>query len=138
RVKMLLASPLVLRRRSSRTFWLAAAMCSLAVSCLIGSIRLDSARADDVNKTSAAQPVSAQQKSSTDGDANGSERTEPKTVRGQVVDENGAPVEGAQLWLSLSYRPRYVAQTKSDKMGHFELKFPSAWVSPLITGSSWT
>ena len=23
-------------------------------------------------------------------------------------------------------------------MGHFELKFPSAWVSPLITGSSWT
>jgi uncharacterized GH25 family protein len=138
---MLLASTRKLRTRSPLAFCLVAAAISLACSLLIGAVRLDSAQAGDDARTANSEAPQERGKDQTpnkraDGDRGVDGET--KIVGGRVIDETGAPVTGARLWLRLRYQPPRAVEGTTDEFGRFELKFPADWISPRRTGGSWT
>jgi beta-lactamase regulating signal transducer with metallopeptidase domain len=141
RISMLLSSTLTLRSRSPVAFSLTAGTLSLVCSILIGAVRLDSVQAgDDAQAASSEPPQEGEASQSSDRRENRDHALshETKTIRGRVMDETGMPIRGAQLWLPLRYQPRRVVHGTTDESGRFELEFPANWISPFVTGSSWT
>lgn len=141
RIKMLLSSTLAVRFHSARGFCVGAGALAFVCAALIGAVRLDSVQAADDTKSASPATSDAsvkQEASDTHKDKGKDAAAKMKVVRGRVLDEDGMPVAGARLWLPLRYRPHQVAQAKTDKTGRFELKFPADWLSPRLTGSSWT
>jgi beta-lactamase regulating signal transducer with metallopeptidase domain len=138
RIRVLLASEHSLRRRSRRSFLVISALLSLTALSLVGSVRLQAARADEPlpNKALAPPKLGERQKSGREDVTVTDENL--KRVRGRVVDEAGKPVAGAKLWLPLQYQPRRTVEATADVEGKFELKFPFDWISPRVSGSSWT
>ena len=72
------------------------------------------------NKSEASQPPAAKPDANT------------KMVGGKVIDENGKPVAGAEVWLGLEHAAKvHVVHAKADSQGRFALQVPSAWLTPM-------
>lgn len=138
RIETLLSNGQSLRSRSTQAFYWMSGLSLLTVSLLVGSVRLSTAHAQEGAQD---QPAATQT-----GDTNQSKKDKEQApnegqmriVRGRIVDEAGEPVAGAKLWLPLQYQPRRTVQTTADDAGNFELKCPAGWISPRVSGSSWT
>lgn len=60
-----------------------------------------------------------------------------KTIRGKVVDENGRPIAGAELWMPVFLPERRVLSTRSDSKGEFTLGIPLSWIPKMRPGNTW-
>lgn len=61
-----------------------------------------------------------------------------KSVPGQVVDEDGNPIAGAEVWLPISFaEPEHTAKATTDESGQFKLEFPESWLDPVTAKNLW-
>ena len=130
--------PEVLRSRSPQAFYWMSGLLLLTASLLVGSVRLSTVQADEgaPNKPAVTQTGDANQ--SPNNKEIAANDVQMKVVRGRVINEAGEPVASAQLWLPLQYQPRRTVQATADDTGNFALKCPTDWISPRLSGSSWT
>jgi len=137
RIKILLDGQ-SLRSRSTHSFYWMAGLLLLTGSLLVGSVRLSTVQAQE--------STPSEQATNPAGDASQPSKTvepipneaQPRIVRGRVVDESGEPVAGAKLWLRLHYQPSRIVPATTDDAGNFELTCLPEWISPRVSGSSWT
>lgn len=121
------------RRFYHRPSWPAVTTAMLLAACAVPTALILTARGGTAEPPStrasqtAAQPAvgaaaeAKVKRPSTEADA--------RPVRGKVIDENGKPVAGADVWLPVYTRERHVLHTKADSQGRFALEVPSAWLA---------
>lgn len=135
RIKMLLASPITLRSRSRLAFCLAAGSAWIAGALLVGSVRLDSVRADDAP---AASPKPAE-KDRTAEQPVAAKPEQPETLRytGVILDkETGKGIPGAAVVVRRSkLTPQentmiQETQHKTDAEGKYSFEIPPEQVVP--------
>lgn len=56
-------------------------------------------------------------------------QTPAKAIRGKVIDDNGNPVVGAELWMPMFLPERRILATNSDEKGEFSLNVPLRWIT---------
>jgi beta-lactamase regulating signal transducer with metallopeptidase domain len=138
RIKTLLSNGPSLRSRSTQAFYWLSGLSLLMVTLLASSVRLSAAHTQEGSQDQPAANQTGATNQSKNAKAQTPNERRMKVVRGRIVDEAGNPVVGARLWLPLQYQPRRTVQTTADDAGNFELKFPAHWISPRVSGSSWT
>jgi protocatechuate 3,4-dioxygenase beta subunit len=73
-----------------------------------------------------------------DGDADSVAKAANATLAGTVLDVEGQPVSGADVWLaggSLRLEPELQGHTRTDSEGRFEISVPDRWFTRLAKGS---
>ena len=130
-----------------------AAVAAIAVLALVAGLRfaladtpqgaektLSTAQATEYDAVPKPEPVAeASAKEQATLASAGAEDVGGKTIRGRVLDEEGKPVGGAEVWLSVYCKPpaskARVQPAKSDAEGWFALEIPATWVAQMSPGS---
>ncbi len=117
-----------------------------AISLLLGCLVV-LAIAINVEPTSAtAQPPETPRATGGDAHANGVKdskdqdvkATTVRRVEGHVVDQDGAAVAGADVWLPIHFNdPKRTAHAQTDSEGRFELQVPESWIDPIKSKNLW-
>jgi beta-lactamase regulating signal transducer with metallopeptidase domain len=138
RIQMLLSSRPAFRLRSSQTFlWLSAGVV-LVTSLLVGSVRLNAARAEMKPAEQSAiarvdDTINKSEDLTTSQNADDFRPTEDfRIVKGRVTNEQGQPIPSVQLWLPLEFYTTNVVSGRSDRDGNFALRCPREWIKPNI------
>jgi len=130
RIKMLLRSRPAFRLASTYPFFYGSCGLMLVSALLIGSVRLNAARAE---RGIGEQPTTTSLGDTlfSAGEIDSSQPTEDvRIVQGRVTDEHGQPIVGVQLWLPLEVDTTHIVSGRTDQEGRFVLRCPLEWIRP--------